>query len=372
MGGDCLEDLDSFKNDDLFLKVHEKVIASTTAGKFLRSFDERQVEKLEDNLIKLAMRARMALHGGDRDFVFCNDGTFHEQDAKKMEGLGFDYNNKWGLSSLHGYDQYGFCYGFNLRGGSTHSCVGAESMIYRVFKQVPEGLNRYFLGDSAYGSLSIFNQLIASKAKFIIPLKENVYRPLMGKNVLSWSKTDLKFMKSENCETSECQYYLEDLGGCSKYLRVVFIRTPKKEEQLDLLGENYHYYAFATNMDGTEKTQEQIILFYRQRGNFENFIRETKNNFDLKHFPCQKLLANQVYGLIGMVSHNLMRFISFLLSENGHYAKKTRKLILFIGSQVVEHARSLTLKLSSRARGVLGEITKKLNSDIKFYRLLET
>ena len=120
-------------------------------------------------------------------------------------------------------------------------------------------------------------------------------------------------------------------------------------------------------MNGSEKSQEQIINFYRKRGNFENFIRETKNNFDLKHFPCQKLLANQVYGLIGMVSHNLMRFISFLVSENGHYAKKTRKLILFIGSQVVEHARSLTLKLSSRALGVLCEITKKLNYDIMIY-----
>ncbi len=118
MGGDCLEDLDSFKNDDLFLKVHDEAIASTTAGKFLRSFNERQVEKLEDNLIKLAMKARMSIHGEDKDFIFCNDGTFHEQDGQKMEGLGFDYNNNWGLSSLQGYDQYGFCYGFNLRGGS--------------------------------------------------------------------------------------------------------------------------------------------------------------------------------------------------------------------------------------------------------------
>ncbi|MDH4468476.1 MAG: transposase, partial [Bacteriovoracaceae bacterium] len=172
MGGDCLEDLDSFKNDDLFLKVHEEVIASTTAGKFLRSFNDRQVEKLEDNLIKLAMKARMSIHKEDKDFIFCNDGTFHEQEGEKMEGLGFDYNNNWGLSSLQGYDQYDFCYGFNLRGGSTHSSVGAESMIYRVFKQVPEGMNRYFLGDSAYGSLSIFNQLIASQVKFVIPLKE--------------------------------------------------------------------------------------------------------------------------------------------------------------------------------------------------------
>ncbi|MDH4467374.1 MAG: hypothetical protein QE271_04885 [Bacteriovoracaceae bacterium] len=51
----------------MFLKVHEEVIASTTAGKFLRSFNDRQVEKLEDNLIKLAMKARMSIHKENKD-----------------------------------------------------------------------------------------------------------------------------------------------------------------------------------------------------------------------------------------------------------------------------------------------------------------
>jgi hypothetical protein len=41
-----------------------------------------------------------------------------------------------------------------------------------------------------------------------------------------------------------------------------------------------------------------VIEFYRKRGNAENYIREDKYGFDLKHYPCLKLIANKAYGLI--------------------------------------------------------------------------
>ena len=42
---------------------------------------------------------------------------------------------------------------------------------------------------------------------------------------------------------------------------------------------------------------QEIIEFHRKRGNSENFIREEKYNYDLKHFPWSD---RQVYTLQGM------------------------------------------------------------------------
>lgn len=46
------------------------------------------------------------------------------------------------------------------------------------------------------------------------------------------------------------------------------------------------------------------------RGNSENFIREEKYGYDLKHFPCQKLSANHAYGLFALIAHNFLRTIA--------------------------------------------------------------
>jgi len=34
-------------------------------------------------------------------------------------------------------------------------------------------------------------------------------------------------------------------------------------------------------------------------------LRELKYNFDLKYFPCQKLVANKAYGVIAAFAYNL-------------------------------------------------------------------
>lgn len=74
------------------------------------------------------------------------------------------------------------------------------------------------------------------------------------------------------------------------------------------------------------KTPVAIIKFYRGRGHAENFIKEIKYNFDLKHFPCQKLVANKAYGIIAALAYNLMRLVAFLFCEGKkvRFAKHTK------------------------------------------------
>lgn len=49
------------------------------------------------------------------------DATPHEQYGQKMEGVAWDYRNRWCYSSQNAFDEKGFCYGWNLMEGNSHS-----------------------------------------------------------------------------------------------------------------------------------------------------------------------------------------------------------------------------------------------------------
>lgn len=78
----------------------------------------------------------------------------------------------------------------------------------------------------------------------------------------------------------------------------------KKEWRVDevTFGEacgSYHYHAVATNEGLTHKNYQEVIEDYRSRADVESMIKEFKINFDAKHLPCQKFMANEMYFLCG-------------------------------------------------------------------------
>lgn len=174
-------------------------------------------------------------------------------------------------------------------------------------------------------------------------------------------------------------YPIKKLGN----LRVVFIRRKKDAEdidnQLSLMEDynpeesEYRHYSIITNIDSSEMSNEEVVDFYRGRANCENYIKEQKHNFDFLHFPCKKFEANQVWGLIGTMAHNMTRFLSFTMKQKvkrvrgkdkvvrtviqqGYFAKKVRNTIINIPCQVVRSARRMKLKLNPKNKEVLEQI----------------
>lgn len=339
-GGDCLDDLDWLRHDTAFKTITKGAIAPTTAGEFLRSFSKRSIELLEEQVTLLALKQRQILFPKDKDFELAIDSTPHIQTGLQMEGLEFDYKNNWELNSQNAYDQHGFSYGFQLRPGATYSANGAGAMIRNILSKVPSSMNKKVRGDSAYCNLEVMNTCLSQGAKFALAMKKNVYNSILeiNKNTIKWKKTKLKFFDSDECELADAIYAPDGLQGNTKTLRVVFIRAPKDD--------GYKYYAICTNIFQHEWKAKQVIKFYRGRANCENFIKEQKYGMDFKHFPCKKLNANRVYGLIGTIAYNMMRTTSFLISEKGCLSKKIRKILLEIPCQLVSHARRLTIKMN--------------------------
>ena len=139
-------------------------------------------------------------------------------------------------------------------------------------------------------------------------------------------------------------------------MRIVFIRAKKSKDQIKKEKEkgnkdkvrHYRYYAIVTSFQEVDKSNEEIIQYYRKRGNVENFIKDLKYGMDFLHFPCRSLRANTVWGLMGIFAYNLMRFSSFLLvPEKGCFLKKVRNILMKLPCEITKHARKIKFKFSN-------------------------
>jgi len=182
-----------------------------------------------------------------------------------------------------------------------------------------------------------------NNVNFVIALKENSWRPLLEKNKYSikWEKTKLKFFDCDNCQIASSPYLVSDLYGGRSYLRVVFIRGKKSNE------DPINYYAMVTSMSEMEMKDDKIIEFYRDRSNAENYIKDMKYGLDFKHFSCRKLNKNRAWGIMGVFAYNLLRYAAWkLFPSTGCFIQTTRKKMVFLACEVVSHARVTKLRFS--------------------------
>jgi hypothetical protein len=128
-------------------------------------------------------------------------------------------------------------------------------------------------------------------------------------------------------------------------------QTEEKGGQLTLLAVPAHweYYAIVTSWDLFHHSLQEVMEFYQKRGNTENFIREEKYGFDLKHFPCQELRANTAFAQLAMVAHNILRWVAIVeRPDKPHFSKKIRRRYIYVPGKIIKHARQLILKIPTR------------------------
>lgn len=361
-GFDCLDDFNWFGSDPIFLKLTGSPSA-VTLGRFLRNFSLRKVEIFQGECLpKFGFAIRKILDTKVHKIILTMDSSDHEQYGVKSEGVDFGYRKFRCLNSQNIFDDKGLCYGFKLRKGNTHSSVDAPEMLYNSLKIIPADIKKQFRADSAYSSMEVYNVCLNQNCNFVIALKENVWSSVLAKSRrhIKWQKTRLQFFESSNCEIGSCLYSLKGLAGGRSFLRVVFIRaknlTPTKEDK-----HPYHYYAVVTDMSESEMSSEHVLKFYRKRSQIENNIKDIKNGMDFHHFPCMSLKANNVWGIIGVMAYNLMRYASFSIKENGCFVKTTRKKLVTIAGEVITHARSIEIRIMEYVLKEVEEIRRRMN-----------
>jgi hypothetical protein len=364
-GAKCLDDLDDARDDAAFREITNGGIAPTTAGEFLRSVDERTVERME-NLVPVVaarMNRKICEKFGKKENLFLNiDGTSFEDFGKKKEGVGYNYEKKRVLEGLYAFDEFGICHYSNIRKGGTHSSVGTATIIEEVYRCNGKDTPFCFRGDSAYGNQEIINGILNKNGHFIIALKKNVYGPLL-KNNIEWTESKIKFFDDNECYIASTRYTPKDIR---EPLRVVLIKSKTNHNSDDesdealLTKDGHRYYAAVTNIDPSEASDEEIIAMYRGRANIENDIKDIKHGMELDTLPCQKMLANRLYGVIVILAMNLLKYLYYMINQKRVTVKTIRKKIINIAGIIIRHARRAILKASKLKEEVLREVYYKI------------
>lgn len=355
-GHDCLDDLEEFDGDPSVEEKLEELPSARAVGDWLRDFSPEHIEKLNRFLTKQAFSCRKQLTNA-APLTIDMDSTAHEQSGQKMEGLAFNYGGKWCLDSLVSFDELGLSYRMDLRPGSTFSSVGASPMIDAIFSNLDFKAEKHFRADSAFCNEEVIRSCLAKGAKFTITAHGNIGWENQVPNITSWVPWQHSKEELESAATKKRELPLIELGsffyqpGWSENLRFpCVVKRTWVEKGEDLFGSgHWKYYAVLTSRNLLTNSLQSIMEHHAKRGNSENFIREEKYGYDLKHFPCQKLSANHAYGLFALIAHNFLRTIARLhRPDKPHYAKKLRRRFIFIPGKLIKHARQLVMKIPRR------------------------
>ena len=353
-GYDCLDDLEKFRGDPMVLAKLGEIPRAKTIGDYLRDFDEENIRDLNQVLTKQALRNRERVGAGS-EITFDIDSSPNEQSGKKIEGVEWNYKGQWCLDSLLVFDELGFCYGMLLRPGNTFSSQGSEKMMLDILKYISEQDRKGITvrADSAFCSEDFIRMCLLMGVKFSITAHGNMgweAEALDLQNFKPWvySKEEMDEALEENIELPriETSFYLYEPGWAKNLKFPVIVKRTWIVDEVTQKG-FWKYYAVITNRGLYPLTAQNILEFHAKRGNAENFIREEKYGYDLKHYPCQKLKANHAYGLLALVASNFLRCLQVLENpDKPSYAKKLRHRLIAIPGKLISHSGKAIMKIT--------------------------
>ena len=353
-GQDAIDDQEEFEDDPGIESVLGVTPKPRAMGDWLRDFSDENILDLKKFLHLQSMQYRKKIALG-KPLILDMDSTSHIQAGEKMEGLAWNYKQEWCLDSLVTFDEAGLAHGMQLRAGNTFSSQGAPVQLDEVSGGLSFSDEKYYRADSAFCNEEVQRACIRLGYRFTITAHENMGWNEGKSQITNWTpwiyteEEKLRSLKRKK-PLPECEvghYLYQPSWSNSIRFTVVVVRT--KSTDLSLFSNEWDHYAVMTNFSLYSNTDQEIIEHHRKRGQAENFIREEKYNYDLKHFPCQSLKANHVYGLIALIAHNFLRTIAVIDNpDKPHYAKKLRRKFLFIPGRLVKHARTLRVKIPLR------------------------
>lgn len=360
-GADCLDDLEDFEDDPAVEEKLGGLATSKSIGNFLRDFTSENVSELRKFLTNQGFEYRQKISGKDCTITFDMDSTFHEQSGVKMEGLEFNRDGKLGLDSLMTIDDEGFAYDMDLRSGATFSSEGSADMIQNVLNCIPNRakVQHFFRADSAFAREDFIRAAMGKSLKGTVTAHGNCNWESHIDEVTNWRPwqyTEAEIKRAQLKGQSLPEISVGVLMYSPSWARevqypIVIKRSPKnlKGQTSFFPEDNYKYWGVWSLRGLYPKSPQDILEFHQGRGNMENFIREGKINYDLKHLPCQSLRANHVYALMGLIAHNFLRVIARLMKpDKPHFAKKLRKRLIKIPGRLVSGARKLRMKIPTK------------------------
>ena len=333
-GGTCLEDIERLRNDGTYMNAlgADRIPDPTTAGDFLRRFDEDWIFGLQETFNE-TRRKVWNLQGAafKKEAIIDVDGTVAETTGECKEGMDIAYNGIWGyaplLVTLANTNEV--LYLVNRPGSRPSSDGAAVWMDYAIDLVVPVFQKVWLRGDTDFALTSNFDRW-DEKVGFVFgydakknlvdmaeALPESRWQPLQRlpryevkteerRRPENVKEQVVKQREFENIRLNSEQVAEFDYrpAHCKKTYRMIVLRknlTVEKGEHR--LFDDVRYFFYITN-DRTMSMQE-IVFFANDRCNQENVIGQLKSGVNALRIPSDGLVSNGAYMVIAALAWNL-------------------------------------------------------------------
>jgi hypothetical protein len=388
-GHDCLADIEEFRKDPMLMEIlRGDVVSPRTMGDFLRDFEVEHLTRLNSFLSRQAKAYRTQLIKMlKKQFKpsaaphLSIDSTSHVQSGVKMEGLAYNYKDEWCLDSQVIFDELGLAWDMELRSGNSKSGTGAGAQIRRAFAAYKFSDEKYLSGDAAYCNQEVITTCLSLGTFFTLTANqattswEDHIASIVKWEPWVYEPDEIKEAAEVGRQLPEIElgrFYWQPSWNETLRLAVVVKRQKYAQEEQMQLGQGiYKYYGVVTSLPLIKWSLQAVIEHHNKRGNAENFIREEKYGYDLKHFPCLELKANHAFGLLALIAHNILRWVAIHDNPSRpRFAKGLRRTFIDIPAIVVSHARLLALRVSEVAFKEVNRIREAL--ELKPYSPIST
>lgn len=138
-----------------------------------------------------------------------------------------------------------------------------------------------------------------------------------------------------------------------KKYRLIVSKEKRKDGQVNLFTSEAQFYSSIITND-TEKSMNEIVYFYNQRGAIEREFDVLKNDFNWNKMPYSKIEQNHVFLLITAICKNIYQYLITLFSRKindlePHYRlKKFIFRFITVPAKWIKHAKQDILKIYSK------------------------
>jgi hypothetical protein len=333
-GGTCLEDIERLRNDETYMNglEAERIPDPTTAGDFLRRFDEDWIFGLQETINECRKKVWGLQNHSFRDEAIIDiDGTIAETTGECKEGMEIAYNGIWGYAPLIVTlaNTNEVLYLVN-RPGNRPSCDGAAEWMDRAIDLTGTTFRKIWLrGDTDFSLTQNFDRW-DERAGFVFgyDAKKNIVDMADALPEGSWQRLqrparyevkteerrrpenvkeqvvkerEFKNIRLESEQVAEFDYRP---SHCRKSYRMVVVRKNLTVEKGEVrLFDDVRYFFYITN--DRKMTMPEIVFFANDRCNQENVIGQLKSGVNALRMPSDGLVSNWAYMVIAALAWNL-------------------------------------------------------------------
>jgi hypothetical protein len=355
-GGTCLEDLELWRNDEVYLDAlgAQRIPDPTTAGDFCRRFTTQDVERLQDTLNEVRLDVwRQQPKAFFKRAILDADGVLAETYGECKQGMGRAYDGTWGyhplVVSLANTQEPLY---LANRSGNRPSHEGAAAYLDRAVGLCRRaGFQRVLLrGDTDFSQTEHLDRWQRAGVQFLFGLDARANLVQLAENLpeSAWKTlqrppkyvvktrprqrpTNVKEQivvangyKNIRLEGEAVASFAYKPYACQRHYTVVALRKDLAVEQGQWrLYDDVRYFFYLTNLPAREPAE--LVYLANDRCDQENLLEQLRNGVRALNMPVDGLVSNWAYMVMASLAWSLKAWFALHLPERGRWKEKHRE-----------------------------------------------